>query len=210
MSPAQNTKTHIIQSALALLKVYGTEGLTMRKVATQAEMSLGNLQYHFKDKAALMAGLAEYYFGECTSLLDDYHHDPIDGSTEEKLHNLILFLLDHVDHVSDMCRIFREIWALSARDEAMQGQLIGYYKITVIKLSKLLALVSGCEQSANKMASLILPYIEGYSVTHQALPQEKYDTAHMLTKVCYTICQDTQFPEQAQDVAVGTTEPILD
>ena len=195
MSPAQNTKTHIIQSAIALLKVYGTEGLTMRKVAAQAEMSLGNLQYHFKDKTALMAGLAEYYFGECTTLLDDYKPTPTDGTAEEKLQNLILFLLDHVDHVSDMCRIFREIWALSARDEGIHVQLIGYYKVTIGKLSKLLTQVSGCEKAANNMASLLMPYIEGYSVMFQALPQGKYDTAQMLVKVCCAIYQEAQSVE---------------
>lgn len=190
MPPAKKKKTHIIQSAIALLKVYGTEGLTMRKVATQAEMSLGNLQYHFKDKTALMAGLAEYYFGECTSLLDGYQHRPTDGTTEEKLRNLILFLLDHVDHVSDMCRIFREIWALSARDEDIHRQLVGYYQVTTNKLSKILIPLSGCEEAANNMASLLMPYIEGYSVMFQALPQSKDDTAQMLAKLCCVIGQD--------------------
>lgn len=164
----------------------------MRKVAAQAEMSLGNLQYHFKDKTALMSGLADDYFGECTSLLDDYQPTPTDGTTEEKLQNLILFLLDHVDHVSDMCRIFREIWALSARDEDIHMQLIDYYKVTMNKLSKLLILVSDCEKAANNMASLLMPYIEGYSVMFQALPQGKHDTAKMLAKLCCDICQDAQ------------------
>ena len=164
----------------------------MRKVATQAKMSLGNLQYHFKDKTALMSGLAEYYFGECTSLLDAYQLDPTDGTIEEKLQNLILFLLDHVDHISDMCRIFREIWALSARDENIHMQMIAYYKVTMNKLSKLLSLISGSEKAANNMASLLMPYIEGYSVMCQALPQDKYDTAQMLAKICCVICQDAK------------------
>ena len=54
-----DTKAHIIQAATTVLKDFGTEGLTMRKVATEAEMSLGNLQYHFRNQTALMAGLAD-------------------------------------------------------------------------------------------------------------------------------------------------------
>ncbi|MEM9541680.1 MAG: TetR/AcrR family transcriptional regulator [Cyanobacteria bacterium P01_E01_bin.42] len=204
MPPAKNTKTHIIQAAIALLKVHGIEGLTMRKVATQAEMSLGNLQYHFKDKTALMAGLAEHYFGECESLLDDYQHTPIDGTTEEKLRNLIFFLLDHVDCMSDMCRIFREIWALSTRDEDINIQLIDYYKVTMQKLSKLLILVSGCEKAANDMASLLMPYIEGYSIVFPALPQSKHDTMQILTKLCCVICQDARSTESKQNATIET------
>ena len=119
MSRGIETKQHIIQSALAVLKEVGAEGLTMRGVSARAAMSLGNLQYHFKDKSALLGGVAAYYFGECVLLLDGYRHDPPDGSAPDQLRNLILFFLDHVDHVSDMCRLFREIWALSTRDEAI-------------------------------------------------------------------------------------------
>lgn len=185
MPPPQKTKLHIINTAIALLKVVGTEGLTMRKVATQAEMSLGNLQYHYKDKAALMGGLAEHYFEECTQLMDDYEHTPEDGSPKEQLSGLILFLLDHVDHISDMCRIFREIWALSARDEAIHTQMVDYYKVTIHKLTNLLTPLSGNEEASRRMAHLLIPYIEGYSITCQALSEGKTETAQLLTKACW-------------------------
>lgn len=174
-----------------MLKDYGTEGLTMRKVAAQAEISLGNLQYHYKDRSALLGGLAEHYFGECSGMLDDYRHSPENGEREEQLHQLVLFFLDHVDHISDMCRIFREIWALSARDEQIHKQMVDYYEITVKKLSSLLIPLSGCEKAAADAASLLLPYIEGYSITCRALPQTKEETALMLTKVCRFIGEES-------------------
>ena len=106
MAGNNSTKDHIIKSAIKILKEFGTEGLTMRKVATNASMSLGNLQYHFKNKEALFSGLAEHYFSECAGMLDDYKHTPENGSNEEKLYQFILFTLDHFDEISDMCRIF--------------------------------------------------------------------------------------------------------
>ena len=189
MPPAQQTRNHIIDAAISVLKTHGTEGLTMRKVASEAEMSLGNLQYHFKDRPALMAGLAERYFGECAEMLNDYQHTPEAGEPEEKLRNLILFLLDHVDHISDMCRIFREIWALSARDENIHAQMVGYYEITITKLSALLAPLSGDGNVATRMAHLLVPYIEGYSITFKALSEDKIETAEMLAKACWALCQ---------------------
>jgi len=190
MPPAQETKDHIIRSAVETLKVHGSEGLTMRKVAARAAISLGNLQYHYKDKTALLAGLAEYYFGECVGMLDEYQHAPRKASREKQLYRFILFLLDHVDHLSDMCRIFREIWALSARDEEIHRQLVEYYQASINKLSAVLMPLVGGAESANNMASLLLPYIEGYSITCPALPQEKKETARMLANLCWGMRED--------------------
>ena len=187
MAAAPKTKDHIIRSAIDVLQAYGTEGLTMRKVAGEANMSLGNLQYHFKDKASLMGGLAEYYFGECSSMLDGYQHSPAHGSPEEQLHRFIGSLLEHVDHgdqISDMCRVFREMWALSTRDSGIHRQLVNYYQVTTEKLAAVLFPITSNEQSANQLASVILTYIEGYSITSEALPVDRKETAQMLTTLC--------------------------
>ena len=184
MSPVQETKMHIIESAIAVLKEVGTEGLTMRRVAAESSMSLGNLQYHFKDKTALMGGLAELYFNECSTLLAEYQHTPEDGTIEEKLNHLILEILDHVDHISDMCKIFREIWALATRNDKLHSQLVEYYKTYFENLTQLLNPLCSDDKSAKKMASLLMPYIEGYSITVKALPQSKNETAAMLTESC--------------------------
>ena len=95
MAHADTTKVHILRAAIAILKQVGMEGFTMRGVASEAGMSLGNLQYHFKDKAALMAGLAEHYFAECSGMLDAYTHTPVRGSGSKKLTNLLLFFLEN-------------------------------------------------------------------------------------------------------------------
>ena len=153
-------------------------------------MSLGNLQYHFRNQAALMAGLAEYYFAECVGMLDEYRHSTRNGSHERQLHRLILFFLDHVDHISDMCRIFREMWALSARDEELHQQLTDYYQASFEKLSALIAPSSGSEKSARNIAMLLIPYFEGYSITFPALPQKKKETARMLTKLAWSMREE--------------------
>ena len=190
MTAPRQTKENLIHAAIAVLKSHGTEGLTMRKVAAEATVSLGNLQYHFRDRTALMAGLAAYYFGECEVLLDGYQHTPEGGSKEAQLHDLILFLLDHVDHISDMCRMFREIWALSTRNDDIHRQMVGYYEVTLKKLSELLVPIADSHEAAVAMACLLMPYVEGYSITFMALPQSKAETAQILTKMCWAIRRD--------------------
>ncbi|MEM9017779.1 MAG: TetR/AcrR family transcriptional regulator [Verrucomicrobiota bacterium] len=192
MAPPHETKTLIIASAIAVLKSVGNEGLTMRKVAAEAGISLGNLQYHFRDKAALLVGLAEHYFGECANLLDGYEHQPKSGPRQEQLHELILWMLDHVDHLSDMCRLFREIWALSTRDEEIHRQLVGYYEIYGKKLSDLIRPLCVNKEAASKITSLLLPFFEGYSIAHEALPQKKVETARMLTKLAWLVGEESE------------------
>lgn len=183
MSSRKDRKSHIIQSALTVLKEVGSEGLTMRLVATNAGMSLGNLQYHFKDKPALLAGMAKRYFEDCTDMLDQYQHNPTTGAERERIQNLISFFMDHVDHISDMCRIFREIWALSTRDNVVHDQLINYYQTMVEKLSEKLAPFYDDPEKTKKAVTLLLPYFEGYSITTKALPLTKDQTTELLTQL---------------------------
>ena len=181
-SSPTDTKTHVIQSAIEVLKTQGMEGLTMRKVAAQAGMSLGNLQYHYPSKTALIAGLVAHYFAECEKLLDDYEHKP--ASLERQLHALVLFHLSRMEELSDMCKIFREIWALSTRDPQLHEQLMGYYRVTLEKLSGLIAAMGAKKREADLIASLFLPFIEGYSITAHAMPVTPAKTAKALTR-CY-------------------------
>lgn len=183
MAPSKNTKSQIIESAIAVLKEEGTEGLTLRKVATSAGISLGNLQYHFKDKTALFASLGEHYFDECVALLDAY--SPLDPSKpiEKRIRHLILFYLDHLDELTDMCRIFRELWALATRDEAIRNQLNGYYAATITKLEAIVASICGDEKRSRDIVGLLLPYFEGYSITHDAMNHSKKQIADLLTKL---------------------------
>lgn len=190
MPRAQTTRENIIAAALSVLKEFGTEGLTMRKVAAEASMSLGNLQYHFKDRTFLLAGLAEHYFAECAVLLDEYDHTPVDGTRDEQLSNMLTYMLDHVDPISDMCRIFREMWTLAARDEEMQEKLVRYYKTFYAKIAKLLSSLTDSKAAAERMTDLLVPYLEGYSITFAALPRGKAGTVAMLLKLCGFLAEE--------------------
>ncbi len=187
MAVGQEKKSHIIAATLVVLKEVGSEGLTMRRVATQAGISLGNLQYHFKGKPALLAGLGAHYFAKCATMLDNYQHQPISGPAEAQMRRLILHFLDHLDHINDMCRIFREMWALAARDETIQAQLMHYYQELTAKLVDRLAPLTTSPDAAQRAASLLLPYFEGYSIMAGALSMDKKAIADMLTHICMNL-----------------------
>ncbi|KOO10410.1 TetR family transcriptional regulator, partial [Vibrio xuii] len=61
-----------MESALAILKTSGVEGLSMRKVASTAGKSLNNVQHHFKNKDTLLNYLADFYLAQCYEGVEQY------------------------------------------------------------------------------------------------------------------------------------------
>ena len=181
-SETQQVKLQILGAALELLKEVGAEGLSMRKVATGAGMSLGNLQYHYKNRTALLNALATFYFDECSRLLVDYRHRPASGSPEQKLEQFVLFLLKQTDGISDMCRVFREIWSVATRDQAISDSLTAYYATLLQQVAETLETAGFSKTDSQKIASLLLPFVEGYSITADALPVSNRQLADMLTR----------------------------
>ncbi|WP_413110738.1 TetR/AcrR family transcriptional regulator [Thaumasiovibrio sp. DFM-14] len=189
-SQGSDTKSQIIQSALSLLKASGTEGLTMRQVAAVSGRSLSNVQHHFKNKKALLVGMAAYYFEQCDRLAEQYAREWQFQNSRQGLFDLVLFCLDNADQVSDACLVFREMWAISLRNAEIETQLINYYQS---KFNKLCLYWAEYEvENAKKAASLLLPFIEGYSIQHNALPLSKEQVAEMLSDTLYTVLNGHQ------------------
>ncbi len=46
---------HILRSALALLVNHGSAALTLRRIATESGMNVGNLNYYFRSKKSSSA-----------------------------------------------------------------------------------------------------------------------------------------------------------
>lgn len=153
----------------------------MRQVAVCADMSLSNVQYYYKDKDILLAALADMYFEECVVLLNEYRDSPKVGSPRKQLKSLILFFLDHVEEISDMCRIFRELWAVAPRNREIESHLIKYYQSLVENLNQILEPVFPNADQAHKAVAILVPYFEGYSIVNKALPYHKEETAEILT-----------------------------
>ena len=125
---SQTKPDMIISKAVEILQNEGDAGLTMRQVAVKANMSLSNLQYYFKDKTTLLTALTEHYFDQCIDLLMEYKLEVNLAKREEQIKAFILFFLDHVEELSEMCRVFRELWAISTRNKNVEKHLNNYYK----------------------------------------------------------------------------------
>jgi AcrR family transcriptional regulator len=154
----------ILDVALALLKTDGDYGVTMRQVAAHADMTLSNVQYYFKNKDSLLVAMADRYFHSC---LEEMRAMPKFSSLQQ--------LLKHGLALSEMCRIFREYWAISTRNASIEQYLDNYYRAYAQVLADMFRPVAVQDSNATIAASLFVPFVEGYSITALSLP-ENIDT----------------------------------
>lgn len=65
-----NNQQRILEYALDLLAEHGSHGLTMRKVADRSGISLGNLQYYYKDREKLLMAMIDMYLNKCMTIIE--------------------------------------------------------------------------------------------------------------------------------------------
>lgn len=174
-----------MEAALAILKMSGAEGLTMRKVASTAGKSLNNVQHHFKNKDTLLNCLADFYFTQCYNIAEQYAPSQPSSSPKQALYEFVLFILEQSEHMSDACLVFRELWAVSTRNKELEDKLNQFYTSSVDRACTFWE--SYDRANAEDAASLFLPYIEGYSIQHKALPVDRERIAEILSETLYTL-----------------------
>ena len=166
MNKKNNKIETILDETTTLLKNKGDFSVTMRKVAQLCGMSLSNLQYYFKNKDELLKAAAERYFQQCLQGLKDY---PVITS-EDDLKSFITKQFSLVIDVSDMCRIFREYWAISTRNAEIESYLTDYYSKVADELVYKLKPVAIDEECLTGAVTILISLIEGYSVTAESMP----------------------------------------
>lgn len=180
----------IVDCALALLKEEGDHGLSMRQVAQRCGMSLSNAQYYFKNKDELLKAMADRYFQACLREVQEQKSIcSVDELTTE-LSELLFEYLKHGLEISEMCRVFREYWAIATRNEAIESYLHDYYTRLGSCLSQKLEPVASSPESLNKAVSIIIPFVEGYSITAKTLPNNIDEVNDMLTALVVSVLID--------------------
>ena len=180
----------VLDVALLLLKNEGDYGVTMRKVAALADMSLSNVQYYYKNKDALLKSMADRYFQSCLEQIKKIDTIQSDDCWKLEIEKLLRGFLVHGLEVTDMCRLFREYWAISTRNQAIDEHIKQYYREMVVILSDKLRPVAQSEQGLAKAVSVIIPFSEGYSITALAMPEDINSITSILQSLVVNLLQE--------------------
>ena len=187
MKKKSNKIETILNEATRLLQNEGDFSVTMRKVAQLCEMSLSNLQYYFKNKDELLKAVADRYFKQCLQGLKEY---PL-VTSEDDLKSFIAEQFSLVIDVSDMCRIFREYWAISTRNAEIESYLTDYYSKVVEELADKLKPIAKDEECLAGAITILISLVEGYSVTAQSMPIAHDSMVELPHKTALNILQTT-------------------
>lgn len=188
----EGDKRHYVMAhALELLTEAGYQGLTMRGIADRCGMSLSNVQYYFRTKDELIAEIAERYFAECDTILSAYfaEHGPVE--TRDGLQGLVGLFLEHGRDMTDMCRVFRELWAIGSRNQHVAEQLDHHYRRLGARLGQFLKYPSTDVAKVERMVALLLVISEGYSIVARSQPMDHEQATAFYTGILIKAAEKT-------------------
>jgi AcrR family transcriptional regulator len=186
MDKKEERLSNILQATITILSKEGAEKLSMRKVAKVANLSLSNLQYYYRDKDLLLIATVRYYFESCkeevTQEINLLTAESI-PSTEDFILKLLNMLLVEA-RSNEQVLMFQEIWTLSARNEELEKAVEAYYKNYCIWL---IDLISKFSKEPEAIVSLLVPFVEGYTIVSNVLPLDKEKVILMLVKLILNV-----------------------
>ncbi|HQS96549.1 TetR family transcriptional regulator C-terminal domain-containing protein [Novosphingobium sp. 17-62-19] len=125
---ARGTETvdAIIKAALRVLIDEGSGAFTIRRIAAECGMKVGNVSYHFPKKELLIQTLLDDIIGSYDKLLERTVRQPgLDA--EERLRLIVVMCLDDIAG-KRTTRLFPELWALANHNEFVADRVRVFYQ----------------------------------------------------------------------------------
>jgi len=125
---ARGTETvdAILTAARKVLIDEGAAAFTIRRIAAECGLKVGNVSYHFPRKEMLIQILLDEMLEGYDKLLDHRVRQP-DISAEEKLRLIIVICLQDIAG-KRTTRLFTELWALANQNEFVAGRVRAFYQ----------------------------------------------------------------------------------
>lgn len=179
-------KDQIIEAACATLIREGSSNFSMRKVAEDLSMSLGNLQYHFKTKSDLIHGMVKQYINLYRIEFDKFILNNNKG--REGVKDFIrMILIDETNDDGD--QFFIALYSF-ADQKGMESTVQFFYRETFSILCEFLESIANipCSSVAlHRAGSLLLPYMEGYSTVGSYIKLDHDEMAGLLTEMVWNL-----------------------
>ncbi len=116
----------ILKAALRVLINEGAGAFTIRRIAAECGMKVGNVSYHFPRKELLIQVMLDDLLDRYDKLLEDRVRQPA-LSTEERLRLIIVMCLDDIAGPRTT-RLFTELWALANHNPFIADRVRAFYQ----------------------------------------------------------------------------------
>ena len=88
-----NTKDLIVEKTLKLILEKGTIDISINEIRNCTGLTTGGIYYHFSDKSDIFEAILQKYMIDYIKI--DYNKIPLEGSSKERLHDTLLYILHH-------------------------------------------------------------------------------------------------------------------
>ncbi|MAB14944.1 TetR/AcrR family transcriptional regulator [Parvibaculum sp.] len=162
--PARNRGRERMESVLLeaerMMIEEGYSGLTMRRLAERCGIALGNLQYYFPSKSALVAALADHICARHRQASETWPAQ--DAAPEAAFEALIRYVLDDIRKPEGSI-LYWEFWALAAHDDHAKTAMAELYQTELDLLSEAIARLTPAlpETQIRHRAEIIVGMLEG-------------------------------------------------
>lgn len=125
---ARGTETvdSILKAARAVLLDEGAGAFTIRRIAAECGVKVGNVSYHFPRKEMLVQVMLDELLEGYDKLLENRVRQP-DLSAEQRLELLILICLEDIAG-KRTTRLFTELWALANHNAFIADRVRAFYQ----------------------------------------------------------------------------------
>ena len=120
----RNTIERILTAATSVFIEHGHAGLSLRKVADEADIAVGNLTYHFPTKYALIDSIMR-------EALADYveaHLEQFEMGRDEPLDILLNVVEFYVSNARNSHRLFYQLWGFAGSSEEARTLVRDLYR----------------------------------------------------------------------------------
>jgi len=121
------TVAAILAAALRVLINEGAGGFSIRRIAAECGMKVGNVSYHFPRKELLIQILLDDMLENYDKLLEQRVRGPRDLTAEQRLRILIEMCLDDISRIRTT-RLFTELWALANHNAFIADRVRAFYQ----------------------------------------------------------------------------------
>ena len=88
-----NTKDLILEQTLKLILKKSTIDISIRDIQNATGLTIGGIYYHFSNKKNIFEAILQKYMVDYIKI--DFDKINLEGSSKEKIHDLILYILHH-------------------------------------------------------------------------------------------------------------------
>lgn len=161
---AQQTASLILDAAEDLMIDAGYHNFSMRKVATKAGVTIGNLQYHFPTKEILIKAMLDHCIARYLELFARIREASGDDPREQ-LKQLVHVIFKDLN-TSNTTHFFPELWSLSNHEpyatELMDNMYAQYRSVLVEVIQAINPAIRKLQ--AERLALFMSASMEGHTV----------------------------------------------